>query len=147
MASHGSQFFFISVVDFSLDLILINNYILSVVTLRDYQLKAVEDLRRTFKAGYRAPLLCLPVAGGKTVIFSYIAIAAAARGNRILILVHRQELLDQSSRHLTRLGVQHGVVAAGRTMSPENIQIASVQTLARRLERMPEWFTPQLIIT
>jgi superfamily II DNA or RNA helicase len=78
------------------------------------------------------------------VVFSYIAQQSLARGSRTLILVHRQELLDQTSRTLTAFDVPHGVIAAGRSSdATERIQIASVQTLVRRLDRIAE---PDLIV-
>lgn len=112
--------------------------------LRDYQKKAIEGLRAAYRAGKKAPLLCLPTGGGKTVIFSYIAQSAAAKGKRVLILVHRRELVQQTSETLASLGLDHGIIAAGHPMDTKPVQVASVQTLARRLERIKE--DPGLII-
>jgi len=112
--------------------------------LRDYQQEAIESLRAAYRAGKKAPLLCLPTGGGKTVIFSYIAQSAAAKGNRVLILVHRRELVQQTSETLASLGLDHGIIAAGHPMDSKPVQVASVQTLARRLQRIKE--DPCLII-
>lgn len=112
--------------------------------LRDYQQQAVDALRGAFAAGKRAPLLCLPTGGGKTVIFSYITQSAVARQNRVMILVHRRELVQQTSETLESLGVSHGVIAAGKLMTEEPVQIASVQTLVKRLHKISE--EPTLII-
>jgi len=112
--------------------------------LRGYQQQAIDDLRNAYRAGCRAPLLCLPTGGGKTIIFSAIANSAAARGNQVLILVHRRELLHQASRKLTNIGLDHGLIAAGIPATDHPVRIASVQTLARRLSRM-DW-QPSLII-
>jgi superfamily II DNA or RNA helicase len=106
-----------------------------LVELRDYQLSAVEMIRRAYRGGFRSPLLVLATGSGKTVIFCHITENAAARGKRIYILVHRAELLRQTSRHLARLGVAHGIIAPGVRMGSDPVQVASVQTLARRLER------------
>lgn len=102
--------------------------------LRQYQVEGVENLRASFKAGKRAPLYVLPTGGGKTAVFSYIAENAVARKRRVGILVHRHELLMQASRSLTKLGVQHGLISPKFTPSKDLVQVASVQTLARRLE-------------
>ena len=59
-------------------------------TLRLYQLTAIEQIRQAYQARHRAVLFVLPTGGGKTVVFSHIAEQAAARGNRICVLVHRQ---------------------------------------------------------
>ena len=112
--------------------------------LRGYQQQAIDDLRNAYRAGCRAPLLCLPTGGGKTIIFSAIASSAASRGNQVLILVHRRELLQQASRKLTDIGLDHGLIAAGIPATDHPVRIASVQTLVRRLSRM-DW-QPSLII-
>ena len=71
--------------------------------LRPYQQEAVARVRQAFMAGHRAVLFVLPTGGGKTVVFSHIAEQAAARGNRIAVLVHRAELLDQACRSLAAM--------------------------------------------
>ena len=113
------------------------------IVLRDYQHKAIEDVRAAFRCKQRSVLLVAPTGSGKTVIFSYIAQRATALGNKVLILAHRQELLDQIGETLNAFQVQYGFVAA---VYPEcasaPVQIASVQTLARR----SLGFNPELII-
>jgi DNA repair protein RadD len=112
--------------------------------LRGYQQQAIDDLRNAYRAGARAPLLCLPTGGGKTIIFSAIANSAAARGKQVLILVHRRELLHQASRKLSDIGLDHGLIAAGMAATDQPVQVASVQTLVRRLPTL-DW-QPSLII-
>jgi superfamily II DNA or RNA helicase len=112
-------------------------------TLRPYQQQSVDDIRAAFRQGSRAPLLVSPTGSGKTVVFAYITEQAALRGNSIMIMVHRQEILSQTSRALTAIGVQHGVIAPRHTPVKSHVQVASVQTLVRRLHRVP---CPELII-
>jgi len=81
---------------------------------------------------------------GKTVCFSAITAGAVACGRRVLILVHRRELLHQASRKLSDIGLDHGLIAAGIAQSSQPVQVASVQTLVRRLSRI-DW-QPSLII-
>ncbi|NBW38945.1 MAG: DEAD/DEAH box helicase [Cytophagia bacterium] len=116
----------------------------AAVNLRAYQQQAIADTRDAISVGSRAPLLVLPTGGGKTCIFSAIAQLAVAKGNRVLILVHRRELIHQASSKLQWIGLDHGIIAAGIPPSDAPVQIASVQTLARRLPRM-DW-QPGLII-
>jgi superfamily II DNA or RNA helicase len=98
-------------------------------------------------AGYRRVLFVLPTGGGKTYTFVYIAEQAAIRGNRVCILVHRQELVDQASRSLHAIGCRHGIIAAGyRQDLSHTVQVASVQTLARRLHQIPAGFFQLLIV-
>jgi DNA repair protein RadD len=103
------------------------------LVLRPYQEECINRLRSSYAAGHRAPLFQLPTGGGKTVIFGAIAASAMSRGRRVLITVHRRELLRQASEKLSWAGVPHGIIAAGST--PElahQVQVASIQTLARR---------------
>lgn len=115
-----------------------------MIELRDYQTAIAADVRRAYGAGHRAPLLVAPTGSGKTVLFSYIASRAASRGNRTLILVHRQELLTQTSRTLARFEVAHGLIAPGQERTKDPVQVASVQTLVRRTARMA--WQPSLIV-
>jgi DNA repair protein RadD len=112
--------------------------------LRSYQERAIDDLRNAYQSGSRAPLMVLPTGGGKTCIIATISANAAARDRRVLIMVHRRELIHQASSKLNWVGLQHGIIAAGIPPSDHAVQIASVQTLARRLGRID--LQPSLII-
>lgn len=114
------------------------------LTLRPYQQQAISTLRAAYRSGARAPLLVMATGSGKTVCFSAIASGATERGRRVLILVHRRELITQASRKLSLAGVAHGVIARGFPASDQPVQVASVQTLARRIERIT--WSPDLII-
>ena len=114
------------------------------MNLRDYQQQAISDLRSAMQQGAKAPLLCLPTGGGKTIILATIAAQAAARGRQVLILVHRRELIHQTASKLQWAGLEHGIIAAGHPATDARVQVASVQTLVRRLADM-DW-TPSLVI-
>jgi len=112
--------------------------------LRQYQQRSVDLVRYSYKQGNRSPLLVIPTGGGKTIIFSHITSTASERGFSVLILVHRIELLRQTSEKLTDYGVPHGLINPRFTPKYyEQVQIASVQTLVRRLDKVP---VPDLII-
>ena len=112
--------------------------------LRPYQQQLITDIRLQYQLGNKSVLAVLPTGGGKTVCFSYIAEQAAKKGNRVLILVHRQELLDQASRAMS---VPHGRISAGKAMDlSRTVQVASVQTLARRLHLLPRDFFQLLVV-
>ena len=121
---------------------------MSSITLRDYQSAGVARLRVSYASKKRAPLFVLPTGGGKTVTFAYIAQGAAARGNRVLILVHRNRLLQQSSKTLSGLGVPHGLIMAGGSMRlQEPVQVASVQTVVNRFAILARaGWAPDLIV-
>jgi DNA repair protein RadD len=117
------------------------------VTLRPYQQQAVAEIRQAYQQRHRSVLFVLPTGGGKTVVFSHIAEQAAAKGSRICVLVHRQELLRQASASLRGLGVRHGLIAAGHGMDlSAPVQVASVQTLARRLQKIPPELFQLLVV-
>ncbi len=102
--------------------------------LRDYQTKAISDLRSSFKQGNKSPLLVMPTGSGKTVVFAQISKTLELNKKNVLILVHRKELVDQASNKLEYVDVFHGIISAGYKAKTHNIQVASVQTLVRRLE-------------
>lgn len=59
------------------------------------------------------------------------------KGKRVVFIDHRKELIDQTSRTLDKYGIEHGIIASGVEPNYElPIQIASVQTLVRRLEQV-----------
>lgn len=101
--------------------------------LFDYQARDVKLIRQAFGEGRRSVLYQAPCGAGKTVMFSYIAEGAMRRGNRTCILVHRKHLVDQTAAMLTKFNIPHGVIQAGKQVNNEPIQVASVQSLIRRL--------------
>lgn len=105
-----------------------------MMTLRPYQSKAVDGLRGLFSQGFHRLLLVLPCGAGKTVIFSHIARQHLKKdpSNRVLVLEHRRELIEQTEDTFGRFSVE-----LPRT------HIAMVLTLANHLEEEP---TPSLII-
>ena len=114
------------------------------LTLRPYQSQAISDLRLAYRDGARAPLLVLPTGGGKTIVMAEILRSLADRGRSAIVLVHRRELIAQTASKLQLAGVTHGTIAAGLPTTDHSIQIASVQTLTRRLEQVAT--APDLIV-
>ncbi len=107
-----------------------------MVSLRYYQREGIGRLRQSIKSGYKAPLLVAPTGAGKTVMFSYMAKQAAGRSKRVLILAHRDKLIRQASSKLDDYDVGHGVIMAGvRPSRLMNTQVASVQTMVRRIQK------------
>lgn len=107
------------------------------MNLRPYQSEGVSAIRRAYAAGMDAPLYVLPTGGGKTVVFNYIAASAREKEKRVLILVHRVELLRQSAVKLRDSGERVGLISPKYTPDPwAQIQVASVQTLAKRIGKI-----------
>jgi len=65
--------------------------------LRDYQQEAIDAVLRARRAGVRRMVVCLPTGSGKTVIFSELARMAR---RQVLVLAHREELLNQAQEKL-----------------------------------------------
>ncbi len=104
--------------------------------LRGYQIGCVDRTRDAFRSVHRVVCVC-PTGGGKTVIAGAVITSAVEKGGRVLFLAHRKELIDQASAKLTQFGVAHGVIKAG--VAPDlalPVQVASVQTLVRRLGKL-----------
>jgi len=80
-----------------------------------------------------------------TVMFGYVSQQTAARGKRVLILAHRKELIRQASHKLYDANLPHGIIAPGHTPTRDLVQVASVQTLGRRLQD-PRYSAPDLIV-
>lgn len=118
-----------------------------MITLRPYQMAGVEEIRDAFRRGKRAPLYVLPTGGGKSVVLSYVGKSAAEKGRRVTVIVHRRELIDQLSNSLDMVGCQHGLIAAGYAESPhEQVQLASIDTLVRRIAKDPRRYYADLFI-
>lgn len=101
--------------------------------IRGYQSDLIEQARDAIRRGSRSPLLVLPTGGGKTAISADVMGSAARRGRKSVFVVHRRELVIQTSRTFDKVGIEHGIIAAGFRPSPHaSVQIASIQTLARR---------------
>lgn len=114
--------------------------------LRPYQQSTVNGVRSAFAGGFRAPLLVLPAGGGKTFTSCYMIDQAQEKGRNVLVLVHRQELVNQFSAALDAYGIKHERIVAGNKRPPKSrVQVAMVQTYARRIGKSP--WRPHLIIS
>lgn len=96
------------------------------------------------RAGYRRVLLQCPTGGGKTVMAESVLRSARMQGLDAQFLVHRKELIKQTSRRFTSSRLDHSFVAADFPFDPEaGLLLAGVQTLIRRLGQV---LPPTLVI-
>jgi superfamily II DNA or RNA helicase len=125
----------------------------SNIRLRDYQHAAITSIKEHIAGGARRLVLSIPTGGGKTLIFSSLSDALGlAPTERILILAHRDELVNQAvEKYLGICPAEFiGLEKAENRVGPmHRVCVASVQTLKGvRLEEFVErWGTPKLIIT
>jgi len=110
--------------------------------LRKYQITAKEDIYNAWKT-FRTVMFQMPTGTGKTRLFSSIIKDMHEYGVKrrepvkILILAHREELISQISESIGhKYGIAHGKIKSRHDEEHHYpTQIASVQTLYRRLER------------
>ena len=120
-------------------------------TLRPYQQQARDRIHAEWDAGHTRTLLVLPTGTGKTIVFASVAADQVRAGDRVLILAHRGELLEQAADKLQRsTGLVSAVEKAESTCLDSwfRVVVGSVQTLQRtaRLERFPQDYFGTIII-
>lgn len=108
-------------------------------TLRDYQQDLIAKVAGFWCQSKRRVVAQLATGGGKTVIFAALAAKCIERGKPVLVVAHREELILQAQEKLeVATGLPIGVIKAGYKPTPGAlIQVASIQTLARR-KLLPE---------
>lgn len=101
--------------------------------LRPHQERAINLIRHSFTRGNRCPVLQASTGFGKTLIAVDIIKQALAKGKRVLFVVDRVQLIDQTSEVFDNHNLHHGVIQADHwRVNSEPLQLASVQTLTRR---------------
>ena len=103
--------------------------------LRDYQQRAIDELRQALGTGKRRPVVQSPTGSGKTVIAAAIVNMARNKGKRVLFCVPAISLIDQTVERFRQNGIYEiGVMQGQHEMTDydQPVQVCSVQTLARR---------------
>lgn len=123
----------------------------NIQSLRPYQQAARDSIHAQWEQGRLRTLLVLPTGTGKTIVFASVAADQVRAGDRVLILAHRGELLEQAADKLQRsTGLVSAVEKAESTClnSWFRVVVGSVQTLQRsaRLERFPRDYFGTIII-
>ena len=119
--------------------------------LRPYQQEAREAIFEQWDSGVKKTLLVLPTGCGKTIVFAKVTEDCVRRGDRVLILAHRGELLEQASdkiRKSTGLGCAMEKAEESCKDSWFRIVVGSVQTMMRekRLSQFTEDYFNTIII-
>lgn len=119
--------------------------------LRLYQQEAKTAVFEQWDSGVKKTLLVLPTGCGKTIVFAKITEDCVRCGERVLILAHRGELLEQAADKLRKAtGLGCAVEKAEETCRGSwfRVTVGSVQTLMRekRLKQFPDDYFNTIII-
>lgn len=119
--------------------------------LRDYQMEAKTSIFEEWNKGIQKTLLVLPTGCGKTIVFAKVSEDCVRQGDRVLILAHRGELLEQAADKIAKAtGLQCSMEKAEYSClgSWFRITVGSVQTLMRekRLNNFPADYFDTIII-
>lgn len=119
--------------------------------LRPYQETARQKVQEEWKNGKKRTLLVLPTGTGKTIVFSKIIEDRVRKGERVLVIAHRGELLEQASDKLYKsTGLKTATEKAEQTSlgSFYRVVVGSVQTMQRekRLNQFPPEYFDTIVI-
>ncbi len=119
--------------------------------LRPYQETARQKVQEEWEEGKKRTLLVLPTGTGKTIVFSKIIEDRVKKGERVLVIAHRGELLEQASDKLYKsTGLKTATEKAEQTSlgSFYRVVVGSVQTLQRekRLNQFPPEYFDTIVI-
>lgn len=119
--------------------------------LRPYQQEARTAIQKEWTDGKKKTLLVLPTGCGKTIVFSKVIEDRVRKGERVLVLAHRSELLDQASDKLQKsTGLKTATEKAEQTSlgSFFRVVVGSVQTLQqeKRLSKFPPDFFDTIVV-
>lgn len=121
------------------------------IVLRPYQQEAKDAVFEKWGEGTRKTLLVLPTGTGKTIVFVSVTEECVRHGERVLILAHRGELLDQAADKIRKAtGLGCSVEKAEQSCFGQwyRVTVGSVQTLMRerRLRQFPERYFGTIIV-
>lgn len=105
------------------------------IVLRDYQEKAVNDIRQCMMHGKKRIILNSATGSGKTATSVDIISKTAQNGFKVLFLANRRELVFQAKATLENFGLDCGMIMSGEESDLDKpVQIASMQTFIRRMD-------------
>jgi DNA repair protein RadD len=108
----------------------------------DHQIDAVAAIEKAWADGIRSVCYQCPTGGGKSRVLRRIVENHHAAKNVIYMIAHRRNLVSQLSAEIEEAEIKHGIIAAGNPYIRYRVQVASLQTLIRRADKLPE---PEII--
>jgi superfamily II DNA or RNA helicase len=87
--------------------------------------------------------LQLPTGSGKTRVLRTVIENHLDSKKTIYVVAHRKQLVKQLSDEIKEAGIKHGIIAAGFPYIKYRVQVCSIQTLIRRIDKLPD---PEIIL-
>ena len=125
---------------------------MTALKLRDYQREAIDAVFAAWAGGMQRPAIVLPTGAGKTVVFASLIkefrsaparAMAPNRGLRVIVLAHRDELVDQAIAKIRAIApdLNVGKVKAQDRQTAADVMVCSVQTISRDkpLQEIKDW--------
>ncbi|UNY40523.1 helicase [Pararheinheimera phage vB_PsoM_KLER1-1] len=107
-----------------------------MIQLRDYQADIIDRTRASLRV-HKSTLIVLPTGGGKTALSVFMLGSACKRDKKGWFIVHRAELIYQTSLTFEKFGISHSFIAAGMAYDPASaIHIISIDTLKSRIHEL-----------
>lgn len=113
-------------------------------SLRPYQDNAITEVARKVAASFRKVVFQLATGGGKTVTFAGLVKRYLDKNSskKVVILVHRSELLHQAKRTMYEWHeiITYPVVAGQKWIPNTPVYVGMVETVNNRLKKNPNYF-------
>lgn len=112
-----------------------------MIQLRPYQSSLISEIIRLMsERKYRRIAAYLSQGGGKSLVAAYMAINSVKKGNKVLILTHRQKILEQNFSKIEGSGVIISVINRNtKDIQDADCYVAMSQTLTARIKEKEEW--------
>lgn len=119
-----------------------------IPTLRDYQHQAIAEVKASLaklaaeikedptSKKKKAVILTVATGGGKTTIAAQLISNSTDLGKNVLFLAHRKELVIQAKNRMHQFGLRPGIIMSGWAQRKNEVMVASVPTLVRRLHKL-----------
>ena len=104
--------------------------------LREYQKEILGKIRHEFAKGNNRVIAQLPTGAGKTVVFTEIAKRTIMRGNSVLVITNRKELLQQAGNTFKKFELMpEFLTSKTKILSSGHLYVGMSETIKRRLHR------------
>lgn len=105
-----------------------------MINLYDDQIEFVQGIRGAIRDGHKSILGVASPAFGKTVVASYITESAMTKGaSGVWFLVHRKNLLRQTSKSFWAAKIEHGLITSGKRRSKMAVLVGTIGTVHSRM--------------